>query len=109
MYLAVLLGFGADLLVAGQPAGQVHLQQLGLQIALHQQCADAQQLRAEIPVIDITLDGRQDQRQGQFKRNERDVRHALILNVSHVNAHLFSHKTQITHPQKVQAIRSKDQ
>ena len=75
MELVLLLGLGADALLPGQPALEIRLDHLGFQVALNQQAVDAQQLVAEVAVIDIALDGGQDVGQWQFERNNSGSRH----------------------------------
>ena len=77
--LVVLLGLGADALLPGQPALEVRLEHLGFQLALHQQVVDAQELVAEVAVIDIALDGGQALGQWQWERNNRGGRHGTRL------------------------------
>ncbi len=77
--LVVLLGFGADFFAAPEPAFEIGLQQLGFQAALDEQTVDAQELVAQIAVVDIALDGGQDLREGRLKGNNQGVRHGARL------------------------------
>jgi len=61
--LAVLLGLGADLLVLAPPTLQIFFHQASFQAAGNQQGIDAQQLVAELAIIEVALNGGQDLRQ----------------------------------------------
>src|SRR5208337_5279996 len=73
--LVVLLGLGADALLLDQPALEVGFEHLGFQRALRQQAVDAHELVAEIAVIDIALEGGQDEGQWECERNNIGNRH----------------------------------
>jgi hypothetical protein len=68
--LMVLRGLGADALLAGPPALELRLEQLGFQVTLNQQAVDAQPLVTKVAVIDIALDGGQDVGPWQFERKK---------------------------------------
>ncbi len=50
-------------------------EQLSFQAAVEEQLVDGQKLAAQFQVTDVALDGGQDLRQGQFKRDNDGVRH----------------------------------
>jgi len=76
--LVVLLGFGADFF-ACQPAVEIGLQELSFQAAEAEEAFDAQELIAQVAVIDIALDGGEDLRQGRLEGDNGGVRHGVIL------------------------------
>jgi len=90
--MVVLLGLGADALGPGPPAPELRLKHLGFQAALHQQAVDAQQLVAQLAVIDIALDGGQNGGQWQFERNEVGSGHEASLYSSLANASKIGEK-----------------
>ena len=77
--LVVLLRLGADFFALAQPAAEVGLQELSFQAAEVEQVFDAQELIAQVAVIDIALDGGQDLRQGRLEGDNAGVRHGVSL------------------------------
>ncbi len=69
MHQVILLGLATDPLVLAEPTLHLLLQQLGFQAAEGEQLIHAQQLIAQIPVIDIAFNRRQDLRQRLGKGN----------------------------------------
>jgi hypothetical protein len=57
-------------LAFGQPRLYNGLDELGFQPALHQQLVDAEELLAQLAIIDITFDGGQEGSDGQLKGND---------------------------------------
>jgi hypothetical protein len=67
-----------------------------------------QLLHDNLPVEPVNpLDGGQDLRQGQFKRDNSGVRHSARVCSSTIKQQLFFRKMQTTYPLKIQEMRSK--
>ena len=77
--LMVLLSWRTELFASAQPAAQVGFQELSFQTTFDEQCVDVQQLIAPLAIIDITLDGGQDLRQGRLEGNNNSSGHGDSL------------------------------